>query len=442
MRKNVNKLVAFAIGISVISGGAIPAFAADTTTSNNNTVVSTNTSANNSTVQSTSGSTTNTTTSIQSQNNNASIGTSAQVQTKPLLKLKDAIKAAISTSDKVSLQDKKIKLEEEKLDIQDELDGSGNEYDIQKLEVKQEKENKEFLEDQIEQDITNEYNDIVAKEKDLNYIKRQIEIKTKEIKDSELKKKLGLITSIDMKTAQVDLETLKNSQKDKENKLKNSKDYFLVLTGKDLNKYSLEQDPTFEVFKIEGSVDDYFDDVIDKYLRFKTEKLKITREEVRDNKVDKPDSDDDAPRKSSYTQVGEDGKAVFDGAGYASALQEYQNRWKTYGAYLEQKYAVSQGQVGLEESKKSLKKGLKESYASLLDLENNINVMKSNVEINNKQLSVLKLKLDMGLVTKTEYNKQVLASEDLETKLRTLVDNYNKLKNGIKKPWITGGLLQ
>ena len=29
MRKNINKLIAFAIGISVMSGGAMPAFAAE-----------------------------------------------------------------------------------------------------------------------------------------------------------------------------------------------------------------------------------------------------------------------------------------------------------------------------------------------------------------------------------------------------------------------------
>ena len=37
MRKNINKLVAFAIGVSIMSGSVIPAFAADTTTTTQNT---------------------------------------------------------------------------------------------------------------------------------------------------------------------------------------------------------------------------------------------------------------------------------------------------------------------------------------------------------------------------------------------------------------------
>ena len=36
MRKNINKIVAFAIGISVMSGSIIPVFAADTTQNTSN----------------------------------------------------------------------------------------------------------------------------------------------------------------------------------------------------------------------------------------------------------------------------------------------------------------------------------------------------------------------------------------------------------------------
>ena len=69
MRKNINKLVAFAIGISVMSGSAIPALAADATTSDNSS-----------------------TTVAATQNSS----TNVQAQTgKQLLTLDDAIKAAI-----------------------------------------------------------------------------------------------------------------------------------------------------------------------------------------------------------------------------------------------------------------------------------------------------------------------------------------------------------
>ena len=75
----------------------------------------------------------------------------------------------------------------------------------------------------------------------LNKLKKQIEIKTKKMNIWTLRKDLGLSTSIEIKNAEIELQKLKNSEKAKEDQLKNAQDYFKVLTEKDLNKYSLEQ---------------------------------------------------------------------------------------------------------------------------------------------------------------------------------------------------------
>ena len=68
--------------------------------------------------------------------------------------------------------------------------------------------------------------------------------------------------------------------------------------------------------------------------------------------------------------------------------------------------------------------------------EDNINTLKKNIELNNKQLSNAKLKYDLGLITKSDYNTQVVSSEDLELQLRSAIDSYNTLKEEIQKPWI------
>ncbi len=44
------------------------------------------------------------------------------------------------------------------------------------------------MEDQIANDITNKFNDLVSRENELDKIKNNLEIKTKEIKDMKLKK--------------------------------------------------------------------------------------------------------------------------------------------------------------------------------------------------------------------------------------------------------------
>jgi hypothetical protein len=137
MRKNINKIVVFAIGISVMSGSIIPVFAADS----NQTITSE--------VNQVTSSTANTALNISSAAN-----VQNQVKKTPVLTLKEAIDAAINNSDKLALKSKEISLYEDKADIQEELDdlqGSDDDFPYDKLEltIKQTKEQKEYTEDQI-----------------------------------------------------------------------------------------------------------------------------------------------------------------------------------------------------------------------------------------------------------------------------------------------------
>ncbi|MVX62763.1 TolC family protein [Clostridium chromiireducens] len=397
MRKNVNKIVAFAIGISIISGSIIPAFAADNTLNTNKTTANVQT----------------------------------QVNGKPLLTLKDAIEAGIANNSQIVLQSKKINLEEDKLDIQDEIDDDGYDYDNQELVVKQEKQKKDFMEDQVAQDITDKYNELVSQSKSLDKINKQIEIKTKEVSDAKLKKSLGLATSIDMTQAQIDIQTLKNSQENAEKKLKNSQDYFQVLTGKELTKYTLSQDTTYEVFRIDGSVDEYLDNTIDKFVEYDKESYDLFKDHVKDDlKTTLPTS---LPDRSDpiFSNDPTDGTVTNPKTGD----EKYEAAIEGYEAYLNAKYGVDGKYVALSEEKKAYKQLLNAYYTTLLSLENNINVLKANMELTNKKLSNMKLKYDLGLVTKTDYENQILTSYDQEINLRSLVDNYNKIKNNIQKPW-------
>lgn len=451
MRKNINKIIAFAIGISVISGSGVTALVAENTQNNSdsttNTVIAV--ASSNTAINTTVGTTvagTNTSNNGNGSNiiTNNVINVGNQINAKPVLTLKGAIDAAVNNSDKLALKSKEIKLYKDKLDIQDELDDiqdndNGFPYDKLELTIKQTKEQKEYMEDQIAQDITNKYNDLIARGKELDKIKKQIEIKNTENEYLKLKNDLGLSTEIEVKNAAIDLEKLKNSQKAKENQLKNAQDFFEVLTEKDLNKYSLDDKQEFEVFKINNSQDQYFDSVVEKYYKYDKKLIELTKDNLEDNKVDRPDKDD-KPDASDYKTTVEnaDGSvsSVIDSAAYAKAQQAYEKSWNDYGTYLQNRYNLSSSRVSLEENKKNLKKGLKESYASLLDMENTINVSKANIEVKNKELSIAKLKYDEGLMTKVAYDKLVLDNGTLETDLRTSINDYNALKNKIQKPWL------
>ena len=442
MRKNIKKLIAFAIGISVMSGSSISVFAAENAKDNSTSIINTSVTA--------TASANNTTTNTTTTTNNNSTGViyiKDQVKQKPVLTLKEAIDAAINNSGKLALKSKEIRLYEDKVDIQDELDDiQGNDsdfpYDKLELTVDQTKEQKDYMEDQIAQDITNKYNDLITKNNELNKIKKQLEFKTIDNEYLKVKKDLGLSTAIEIKNAEVDFQTKKNEEKLKENQFKNAQDYFKILTEKDLNQYSLDQKQAFEVFKIDSSQDEYFDKVIDKYYKYDKKLIELTKDNLDDNKVDRPDSSDKPDindsrfHKDSKDADGNVIGQVFDSVGYAAAQQAYEKSYTDYGTYLQNKYNLSSSKVSLEESKKNLKKGLKESYAKLIDKENSINVAKSNIAVKNTELSIAKLKYDQGLTTKIAYDKQVLDNETLDTDLRTSINDYNTLKNQIQKPWL------
>lgn len=418
MKNKIKKIVAIGIGLSVMSGSIVPAFAAETKLNTENT------------------------TNVQASSNE-----------KKVLTLEAAVNAAIENSNKLYLKSKEIKYYKDKMDLQEKtddlsdqsLDFSYDKLDLQREEAKQ---NKEFIKDQIESDITKKYNDIVSSEIELDKLSRQLEIKNKDFENVKLQEQLGLITATDMKTSQLDIETLKNNIKLKQDTLKNQKDYLGVLTDLDLSEYELDKNINYDVFKIDGSVDEYIDEKVDKYLEYSDQMVELLNDTVDDMKD--LDYDDDPEKPSSpdksldkYWKEDASGNKVFDSNAYkedvANGIQKYSTKLTTYGSYLEMKFNADSTKVNVDDSRKTLKDALKTSYANLKNLENQITVMKGQIEVANKKIQYAKLQKDLGLITANEYNNIELQSKDLNSGLRSLVNGYNTLKDGIEKPWVLVG---
>ena len=104
--------------------------------------------------------------------------------------------------------------------------------------------------------------------------------------------------------------------------------------------------------------------------------------------------------------------------------------------YLNTKLSNYQDETNLNENKKKFKDNLKTYYTNLLTSEDKINYYKKNIELNNEKLSNAKLKYDLGMITESDYNTQVVNNEHLDLELRTEIINYNNLKEKIQKPWI------
>ena len=421
MRKNINKIIAFAIGISVMSGSIVPALAEDST---------------------------------QQTTTSTSAATNSQiVNGKPLLTLDEAIKSAISISDVLAFDEQKISYQDKMNDLNDKIDDNNGRINSDKKDLdsdtadttlKQVKQQRDFDEDKLIQKTTTAYNGIVTSQMKIDKATRDLEVKTKQLNDANLKKSLGIITTTDLTNTQLQIESLQNSLKTSKNALNDSVASFKVLTGKDVSQYSLEQDIKYDTFKIDGSVDEYLDNAIDNFEKYTEQLIKLNKDYLKDNEVKEPSkpTEVDVPSEPKFTSTSD----AADISKYLTDYQNYQNALAASQAYtaglsarltyLNSKLGVYQNETNVTETKKKFKDQLRTFYTNLLSTEDSITTLKKNIELNNKQLSDAKLKYDLGMMTKSDYDALVVNSKDLEIQLRTLIDNYNTLKEEIQKPWI------
>lgn len=443
MRQNMKRIIAIGAMLAVMNSSIIPAFAEEIT-GRLNALGATEAFGN-----------------VIDTRNDFIVDQKVQAITgKKSLTLDSAINGAINNSDKLKLKSKEIRMYEDKMDLQEKtndyykaIDQKIYDFPYDKLELqeKQSKQSKAFMEDKIAFDITNKYNDMILKEIEISKLKRNLELKKKDLDYMKGKLELGMETPNQCTDAQIEIKSLQDEITSKENSLNNNKDYFKVLTDLDLkNTYSLDYNVNYTKFKIDGSVDEYIDDKIDKYVKYDAEILKLAKDYMKDLKDDgiKDIMDKEVekiPDKSSCLTVNADGTYSFDAGAYALKLidyqkkqQEYYTKLDAYGEYVDGQYNLSAAQVRLDDTKKNLKNGLKESYSTLLDLENKINTLKEQFNSTNTKLKFAKAQVDMGLMLQNDFDKQIVESGDLDTALRKLIYTHENLRDSIEKPWILG----
>ncbi|WP_293981279.1 TolC family protein, partial [uncultured Clostridium sp.] len=125
-----------------------------------------------------------------------------------------------------------------------------------------------------------------------------------------------------------------------------------------------------------------------------------------------------------------------DSQTYTNGLSAYTGKIAQRMNYLQNKSSVTTSELQLKETKEQYKKALRTMYTNLINIEKSIDLINANVELNNKQLRIMKVNYDLGLKTKLEYDKSVNQSETLNIQLKTTINSYNTLKAQLEKPWI------
>lgn len=421
MRKNLNKIVAFAICMSVISGSAIPVMA-DTTSEIQNT----------STV-----------------NNN-------------VLTLNEAFESAKAKSNTLAILDKNIQLMQTTNSIVDKINDvkkNDNDYidDKSKLSLDQLEQKRSFQIDKLKYDVTKAYNSMIISSKNINKLKKDIDLQKKEIEQAKLKRSLGLTTDINIDKVELDLQNNQNTLANQENVFNDDKYNFQVLTGKDVNKYVLEDNIKYEKFELSGDLNEYLDSVIEEFTTYSEQLNELEREHWNDDdyKVTNSDVHDAYVKYEETTSANNklpdlkfDEKDSLETQAekikqYIGALNKYQDSTTNYltvlnnrMTYLQSKSAAETTEIQLNEAKDIYKKNLRTLYTNLINIEKNIELIQAKAELQNKQLRINKVNYDLGLITKLSYDKSVNECETLNNQLLVVIDNHNNLKAQLEKPWL------
>ncbi len=347
---------------------------------------------------------------------------------KPILSLEKAIDSAIDNSYQIVLNEEKQDMLEEKDDFYQDVDMDDDGYND--IQMSQNEQKRKFLEDQISVDVTSKYNSMVILEKELENIVIDIEIKTKEYENMELKKKIGLVSTIEMQNAKAELEKLKTEKKSKEQELKNSKKVFEIITDIDVEDYDLEDNVKFKPLKLDESLDSYLDDRIDTYFRYN----KKLADWVEDNYSSTAGSKPTPPNENDYKD--EEGNTKPE---YKDALNNWSTNYYNWISVslkdIESEYNANTAVDSVNDGKRTMKQTLLTTYTKLVTLEGNITSMKAQLDVLYNKTKITKLQYDLGLATKQEYYKQLLTTEQLEVSYNSLINSYNDLKEKIDKPW-------
>lgn len=321
----------------------------------------------------------------------------AEVEEKQILTIESAIESAQRKSTTLSLNIQQNKVMEEKIKTNQNQNGSYLIYQQLNIQKQQNERDKGYIQDQIAYDVTTRYNNLVNLEKEIGNLEKEIEIQSKSLSQLKLQKEKGLISKLQYESAELELQNLRTTLKTKQETLSSDKNYFKVITGKNVEEYLLDDTIKYEPFRIEGSIEGYCDRLATEYFKYNKELAQLAKDNI-----------------------------IVDGM-----------PGPEYSDYLNSKYNAEKTLTTIEDSTKTMKQSLMSTYSNLLNMEEQINTLQYQVQFMEQQVDTIELQQKLGLKTKLDYEKQVLSLDKLQLNLRTMITNYNKLLTMLQKPWVS-----
>ena len=403
MKKNINKLIALGIGLSVMVGNVSPVLASDILKGSAKNVVA------------------------GATNNSNKVVT-----------LDKVIEAAVNNDEQIKVYNSQKKYYKDMEDYYDEVNDDNGE-DKNDVNLKDVEQSKNFRVDGVEYEITNLYNDILLLQKQIELQEIVVNNKSVETEQYRLQQKHGLITSIKLEEYEQELQKERDTLQNYINEEKDSKKKLTSLTGINMSDYKLNDTLQFNPFRVDGDIDEYVTEKVDIMLKYKKELIDLTKDQVDDMEDDDkdnlkmPDKDDSKYQTVTIDPETGEKKSVPNEAAYEAACSKVLSG---YVEYLETRKGAETGEYQLKAQEKQAKNHLRSAYSAILDMENQMNQTIAKINTTNKDLANTKLKYSLGLMTTNQYNKAVADCLQADIGLRKLANGYYKAATAFEKPWV------
>lgn len=401
MKKNINKFIAFGIGLSVIVGNVSPVLANDVVKDSTRSTIS-----------------------------------GASESGLKTLSLDKAIEAGLNNDDQMKILSSTLNYYKGLQDYYDEADDDNGE-DKNDVNIDSTKQSKEFRKDGVEYEITNLYNSIVLTQKQVEYQREIVNNEQTKTNNTKLKYDKGLVDSVSMLNQEASLKAEKDALQAKVNSLSDLKEKLKLATGIDVNNYTFDDRLNYEKFKLDGDLESYIDDKVSIITKYDRELADLLEDAVDDMKDDELD-DLEMPNKNDFYNIPKtdsEGNVIE----YELNKEEYSAAkdgvLAAYKGYLEAKKGSESASAGANITEKMYKNILRSNYSTILAMEDGIDQLMTNIEINNKSLENTKLQYQLGLMTTNDYNTAVTGYKQLDISLRQTLNEYYQLKTGFEKPW-------
>ncbi|ADZ84634.1 TolC family protein [Cellulosilyticum lentocellum] len=275
------------------------------------------------------------------------------------------------------------------------------EYSSKKIAIEELNQKKQFQKDRITKEVTEQYQNIVLLQRNIELLKKQINLNENQVKQVTIKKEKGFCDELTYEQAVQSLEESKVKKEQTEKNLGDAKKSFLNLTNINTDNYILKEENTYEPFVLDQSINSYATAMATKLLKYENEKVNLSEDDFKENIY----------------------KSGVGGTG------------PKYSDYLEQKINVENSKVKLQTSYDKYRLLIETQYTVLSAQLDSINTKANEYKNSVKEMKALEIKYKAGYISTLDYETQKVALDAKQVDYLNEVYKYNILKMQFEKPW-------